>query len=418
MSIVNSHVDRTEQGGQFTDVISVKAKNYQGNGAWRVITNSLGASGDPSYPIGVDELVQFRIDPRLAGKSPLWTFGKGQSRVSIACLGANNREGAVSGNTITFPEAWDNADLRLSIGGHRLEDDILLKTGHPSAFSFRLDENIGLSVDTLSCADFRILDPVLYNPVTGVIIPLTWVKSVQGGKLILTVTLPAGDYAGWVLDPTLTLQPDATDGKDSFMRSSQPTINRGTTNVINAGEISGNTITDRFLYEANLTSIAPTATVQAATLSLWLASAGTTYALNNRVLSLYRILRSWVEAEATWNEASTGVNWGTAGCANTTSDRESGAIGSKAIATTDASGSQHDFSLTASLVQEWISGTLTNKGLVGVMATEVDDLYSFHSSDGTTANLRPSLAITYTLPAATSGGFFPVLARMRRRGRL
>ncbi len=203
MALASTHHELDDLGGgKFKHTQNLKPIAYLKNDSLQRMTNVLTATGNSAFPIGVDELVQFRIDPKIAGKSPLLYFGKGQSRVMIALLGANNVAGAVSGNGVTFPNAWNNADLTYLHGGHRLQEVITLRTGHPRTFSFRIDEHVGFGPVTLVFGnDFRILQPTLEPPAgaasLSMAVPLTWVVTQQGGKWVLSVTLPAGDWTGW-----------------------------------------------------------------------------------------------------------------------------------------------------------------------------------------------------------------------------
>jgi len=141
--------------------------------------------------------------------------------------------------------------------------------------------------------------------------------------------------------------------------------------------------------------IPTSAVVQSAILSIYVSA---DYSGATRTLRAYRTLRAWVEAQATWNIYSTGNNWGTAGCSNTTTDREATDIGNVSVIDTLTAGTEVQISLTPAKVQEWISGTLTNNGLLLKVDTESGDAYRYHSHEGATSNLRPKLVVTYTVP--------------------
>jgi len=379
-------------GGCFRTTLSIKPFAFMRNGVMRRATNLLTASGDQNFPLGVDEIAQFRLDTRIAGKSPLWYFGKGQSRVTLALLGANNISGTVNGNAVTFINAWHNADLTLTMAGHRLQKDILLRKGHPSRFQFRIDEHVGFDPQTLVFGnDFRILQPVLHNTAGMDDIPLVWDVAQSGGKWILTVTLPEGDWAGWVLDPTLTLQPDATDGLDTYTELSTPDSNRGTHNVLRIAEAGNNEAT---VIKFNLSSI-PTATIVSATLELMSIEGFSGGAKN---ATAYRILpgNDWVELQATYNVRKTGTAWlgGANGCRIAGTDHDAtAATDTVAVpATTTA------FTLTFSAdgVDDLQTMLTTNEGLVIKMIGW--GWAQFASSDHATASWRPRLVIDYTLP--------------------
>ncbi len=381
-------------GGQFRHVQHLRAIGYRKDGSLRQITNTIGSTGDPGRPIGVDELVQWRVARKLAGQSPILHFGKGADHVRLTALGTNTGVNAVvAGNTVTYPEAWDNADLRFAIGGHILRKEVQLKAGHPASFAFRIDKAQGFDTDTLAGAEFRMLDPVLVGPTPTDHIPLAWVKTTSGGKRILTATLPAGDYAGWTLDPTITLQPDVTDGTDCYIDSNAADTNNSGGGV-QCGEYNAGTSTRRGLISFSLVSLPAAAIISTSTLTL---TSQYDYTDNDRTLSVYRQKRAWVEAQATWNIWKTGSVWATAGGFGA-ADCEQTAIGSGAQPAAVGTGGTVVLTLTPTTK----AGLDLGSGWLLRVDTETDDLVCYYNCGDTPAFRRPTLAITYTLPV--SGG--------------
>jgi hypothetical protein len=187
---------------------------------------------------------------------------------------------------------------------------------------------------------------------------------------------------------------------DTRMESGTPASDHSTENVIYDG-VTGASI-NRGWIKWDLSSIPAGSTVTSAILSLYTVAG---YGTNGRTHRVYRVLRAATHL-ANWNTYDGTNNWGTAGCSNTTSDREATDIGSVAIPNNPSAGTEYQFNLTASAVQEWINGTLTNNGFLIKVDTESDDLIAFDSSEGSTANLKPKLVIEYTPP---SSGFFAFL---------
>ena len=194
----------------------------------------------------------------------------------------------------------------------------------------------------------------------------------------------------------MALFSDQASAIDAYIQNTAATTNYGSSHLLLTGHDSTNT--NRFLIKWDLSSIPKNAKVISAVLSLYI---NADYSNNARTLSAYRCLRAWVEGEVTWNVYSTGNNWGTSGCANTTTDREARDIGSASVGPSPSVGSEIAITLTPSKVQEWISGTLTNNGLLMKVDTETSDSMWYHSQEGSTAELRPKLVITYIL-----GGYF------------
>lgn len=157
----------------------------------------------------------------------------------------------------------------------------------------------------------------------------------------------------------------------------------------------------RSILKFDISSIPAGSTINSATLSFWVAI---DYSNNNRDIGLYRILRTVVIEQATWNSYSTGNSWATAGCDNTTSDREAGAISTKGITSTEAVDSEIQMILNVALVEEKVSsGVLTL--LLRNTSTESDDNYYLYSTNYATVGKRPKLVIDYT-PGVSAGGSF------------
>jgi len=110
----------------------------------------------------------------------------------------------------------------------------------------------------------------------------------------------------------------------------------------------------------------------------------------------FYITRTVDLCQATWDESRTGVNWGSAGCNNTSSDRR--ATPEDSIVTR-GNHQWYGFDLTT-VVQGWVSGTLANNGVL-LRASQYADLgpFYFASAESSEASLRPRLVVTYRLPA-------------------
>lgn len=196
---------------------------------------------------------------------------------------------------------------------------------------------------------------------------------------------------------TLTLQPDATEGKDAPIENTSPTSNFGTNTSLGVGEHATLALIDRSLLQFDISAIPAGATINSATLSIWRFF---DRSLNARTLRFYRLKRAWTEGGVTWNKYDGVSDWQTAGGFGV-NDCEQTDIGSLAIGAGSNSGAlpsdiQDDISLTASAVQEWLDGDFANNGLLAKMDTENNDLWAWRGSDYTTAANRPKLVIEYT----------------------
>lgn len=184
------------------------------------------------------------------------------------------------------------------------------------------------------------------------------------------------------------------------MSSALPTTSGGADSVLVTGEDNTGADTFRSCIKFDLSSIPAGSTINSATLTMTHAEAGNWRASNNRAVSIYRLLRSFTEG-LTWNRYDGTNNWGTAGCANTTSDRESANIGSSTVTTGEADESEKSWTLTASKIQEMLTGgSFSNNGFLIKTDTEDNDRQQWHSGESATESKRPKLVIDYTPPPA------------------
>lgn len=205
---------------------------------------------------------------------------------------------------------------------------------------------------------------------------------------------------------TITLQGTSVT-EDAYIEDANPTTNTGGATILVVGETDGGAAVFRSPLQFDFSSIPAGSTINSATLTLTLEAASSSYAANNRAMKVYRLLRNWVEAEVTWNVFSSGNSWSTAGAANTTTDREATDIGSVTILTSAADESEVAITLTASKIQEMISGgVFTNNGFLLQNDTETNDRHDFHSSETATGSKAPKLVIDYTPPSTGGNPMF------------
>lgn len=422
MALHSEHVERESLGGgRYRDAIHMKPIGYRVAGSLRRMTNLLTATGDPSFPMGVDELCQFRVRPKIAGNAPLIHFGKGQSHVKIGLVGANNNINVVvKDGARIFPNAWNNADLVYRFGGHRLQEDILLRANHPRSFAFRLQEHAGFDPVTLQFGnDFRILQPVLEPPAGSLELakPLTWLVTQQGGKYILTVNLPddGKDYAGSTLDPTFVTQPNAADGIDTRIMKQVPTTNDGASIWLAMGRFDNDYNVQHSIIKFDVSSIPGSTTITSAVFSVRIADVTCSYA--GTLIDCYEIAvgnAAWIEGTKTnaqagagepcWNalaaNGSGGVTtaWaGSAGLSTAGTDYVNSVIGTLTVPNPVVLDGVFSTPLTPSVVGGWRT---TNYGMLMRARTEAGSNQGAHvrSSDHATAAFRPLLTVIYTLP--------------------
>lgn len=209
-------------------------------------------------------------------------------------------------------------------------------------------------------------------------------------RLLILLTLSCV-FSTLVHATTLTLQPDAGTGLDVSVRSDAPTVNQGTVAVIPVGEHNGavGQVWRALIKFTGISALSTTATIiDEVYLKLYI---GADYSSNSRTVHVYRLLKDWVEAEATWNVYSTGNAWTAAGAFDPT-DCEQTDIGSVSVADT-ATGW---VTIPLTLPTKDVSG-FGDYGFLVKVDTETDDLFSHISSDHATPSLRPQLVVIYHL---------------------
>ncbi|MBC7262837.1 MAG: DNRLRE domain-containing protein [Chloroflexi bacterium] len=131
--------------------------------------------------------------------------------------------------------------------------------------------------------------------------------------------------------------------------------------------------------------IPPDATVQSARLTV------KPYVPGSRMrVNLYRVLRPWVAAEATWNSPLSGVMWQSAGC-DGPDDREQDPASSLIFEANDF----YTFDVTA-MAQDWVRESSSNRGVILIGEKIADETsWTLFYSEWSESALRPKLVITY-----------------------
>jgi hypothetical protein len=201
-----------------------------------------------------------------------------------------------------------------------------------------------------------------------------------------TITVNANEttYINWSLtyasETTLTIQPDAAAGKDTYVYDTDPTSNWGTLERITAGSGSGNIV--RAYIQFSLASLPANAVITSARIGLfyWYTSSAV-----QATIGAYAVTGSWTETGVTWNAQPT--------CSATYLDTH--------LMPAAASNNFHYWYIT-DLVKAWQAGTAPN---YGVMFRDIDETTEeawkrFYSSDWGTAAERPKLVISYFDPTS------------------
>jgi len=186
----------------------------------------------------------------------------------------------------------------------------------------------------------------------------------------------------------------ANPSGDTVLASGAATTNYDTLDPLYLGESNVSSNAYRDLLKFDLSSIPTNAIVSSATLRLNMSA--NVWGAGGTTVQVYRQLRAWVSAQATWNIYSTGNNWATAGGFGA-ADCEQTGIGSLVQNTASGTGNQ-TWTLTASAVQAMFSGVFTNNGFLMKADSEIDMYGTYISNENGTPGNRPLLTIEYTLP--------------------
>jgi hypothetical protein len=224
-----------------------------------------------------------------------------------------------------------------------------------------------------------------------------------GNWTLFQIDLVPGEDYNFTLtpdDPGFAEQPGG-EGKDTWLYLSNPNTNYETDDEV---QVRGND-NRRVLIEFNLSSIPSGATIENATMELYVTSKGS----GTPDIIVYRVNNSWTEDGTTWNSRNGTENWDTAG----------GDYDTIVWANTTLT----DVNLWASwnitdLVQNWVNGTYTNYGMILRDMTDSTNIWKFASSDHINASLRPKINITYSETEAPQINLIQIPTNIRENSSL
>lgn len=202
-----------------------------------------------------------------------------------------------------------------------------------------------------------------------------------------------------IFDPTVTTQPGAAAGKDTYFRDADPDQANGT--LVEIDIESRNTPDNRhaLVQFDTLSIISSAATIDSAFIHLYFHANSVS---DDSLASWYRITEEWTEGitqdpgVASWDTAMTGVPWTTGG-----GTIDNTKYGTKIIPELAVTDDEIIFDITT-LVQGWVDGTWTNYGMLLKFDTPngaggTGYAAEFYSSDDADATKRPKLIVYYSL---------------------
>jgi len=324
-------------------------------------------------------------------------FSQDQWIIYRACDGQNSHA-IISGPIVLYADAWDSADLRYTVLGHGVKEEIILK-GPPAPTSYAFDvETHGVDLQSDGAGSYQIIGsgggivailpaPSVRDAVGAVgATQLTWDINTKRLTIAVDPLWLMSPARIWpvVLDPT-TIQPNAADGKDTYVGEGIPDTNRGTVDPLRIGcEAAGVGNDNRALLEFTNALLEPyddyNATVATADLYCRAELNAT-----DRIVGVFGVLVAWGEMTATWNNQPT---------------HATAATDSKNITGTGAWFSWN----VVSLVQNWLYTPTSNMGMKFISQSEdvASSRKDFDSSDSAAPNMYPRLVITLNArPTAT-----------------
>ena len=323
-------------------------------------------------------------------------FSQDQWIIYRACDGRNSRA-VVSGPTVLYADAWDGADLRYTVLGHGVKEEIILKGPlAPASYAFDV-ETYGVNLQSDGRGGYGIigsgggivalLPPPSAVDAIGAMGPVTLVWDVDTKRLTIVVDplWLANPARIWpvTLDPT-TIQPDAAGGKDTYIAQWAGTNNYGTTDPIRVGcEVTGATYNDRSLLEFATALLEPYDDYNATVATADLRCSAEVNA-TDRTVDLCEVLAVWGEMTATWNNQPAHA-----------------VVTHSEIITGIDTWFLWDVLV---LVQKWLYTPSTNMGMMFISQSEgiTSSRKDFYSSDSGSSSLRPRLVLTLNArPTAT-----------------
>ena len=381
--------------------------NYRDDaGDWHAIDNTLVDAPGATYAVANAANEYTASIPADASAAPI-RFEADGAWVTMKMDGADAAP-AVEGSSATFEDVEGAESVTYEAVGSGLKESITLQEP-PSAqtgrmeYTYILDTSAGLtptltsagaiefrtaggavpvSIPVGNMGDSAMPEPAYSNRVAYDLVGMS-------GAWRLTVT---PDQA-WLADPSrvypVVIDPTLATGAatDCWVQEESPTASRcGNTDFIRVGK-AGPSRRRRGLLDFNISSIPNEATVNTATLDLYLDSFQTTGTGAATDYGVYNASKKF-DSSATWNSSGANGSW-TGGCTCS-------AIGSNNFNLGGGSNDWKTFGVKT-LIENWLDGTWDHNGMV---LKQVDDdstkVLAFRSSTGPSS--LPKLTVEYTPP--------------------
>jgi len=227
---------------------------------------------------------------------------------------------------------------------------------------------------------------------------VAWTPVLVGPYALVAVAVD--NVGGMALSPTVNISVNATlttvtlqeglngyaGASDTYLDGTAHTAVRGASNPLYLDPFNYTPLVRFAIYQSEGGPVPDGAVLQSASLQLYKQSYDDTLQVN-------ALLKPWVESQATWNLAQTGISWSAGGAAG---------AGADYVSTPDDSLTPSfnpgwvSFDVT-SRVQQWAGNSSTNYGWRLSQTTIGGNLKAFNSAEYTAdTSLRPKLTVVYS----------------------
>jgi RHS repeat-associated protein len=418
-----SQTFRLPDGSRETRVFETPVNYRDSQGDWQPIEEGLEPAGGGALTNG-DNAFDLSLPARI-GAGPV-RLSVGNQWISQQLVGAQTESAELEGETATYESPDSKTSFNFSSLANGLKEDIeIADLSQPSTFHFDLSASAGLSPRKTEDGSIEFEDaegkivailpaPVMYDSAAGTPASsraVSYGLEARGsGNWLLSVEadrewLSAPDRSWPVtIDPSVTV-PSPALGCEIFNGAYSEFNLCGNATNTGVRAIYKSTGADeyaRYLMRFDLSAIPASASIDTATIGVY----SPNEARNTWGMQLWRAEKPWNNT-VNWKRYSTGNPW-------TTEGGDYGLPGNHNIGITTANrGGQPgwwNFSgrPVAWLVQNWLSGTTPNQGVLLQLTDEnwhecnpscTERLIEFISSAGLAAQ-RPYLSVTYTPQAS------------------
>lgn len=194
--------------------------------------------------------------------------------------------------------------------------------------------------------------------------------------------------------------------EDTFLLQTGPNSNQSTGDRFNVACVTVGNSKRGLIKVTGITNIPSNATINNASLNLYRINA----ASPSRNYEVRKLLKNPTVSQTTWNSQLTGTAWQVPG-ANGATDLDPTVIASGAIPTGGGSTVSITSSAFVALVQGWVSGSISNFGIL--IQVENDGTagggdFDFAGGERSTSSQRPYLTVDYSVPVTPTASIADV----------